>query len=179
MHWYLKIPRFDGRKTLAFNGLVILAASGWLTAAYTGFTGFGPVGETGLHALAAVAALNGLLRMVTERPVWWRQLSWYGLDLAQGESETVYHKAAEFVKRSDFTDIRESAAVQRDAQHYGTGFMQGGKHVPLADFQRELDKRLIDTREAFDDVFYGKSFADLRSHLPELPIELDADERAS
>jgi hypothetical protein len=168
MHWYLKIPRFDGRKTLAFNGLVFIAASGWLTAAYTGFTGFGPVGEAGLHALAAVAALNGLLRTVTERPVWWRQLSWAqmpadvtvdmddegddnGLQSFYLESsKTVYARAAEFVKRSDFTDIRESAAVQRDAQHYGTGIMQGGKHVPLADFQRDLDERLCERRATTD-----------------------------
>jgi hypothetical protein len=153
-HWYLKIPRFDGRKTLAFNGFILIASCSaqiWLVAGGSPL----PLPKEAFAVMAVCAAVNCLLRMVTERPVWWRQLSWSGFDLAQGESETVYHKASEFVASSDFTDWRESKAVHRDAQHYGTGVMEGGKHVPLANFYRDLDERLVDTREAFEGQFYG------------------------
>lgn len=152
MHWYLKIPRFDGRKTIAFNGLVFIAASGGLAWSHTGGSPL-PVSDTALYLLAAVAAVNGLLRLVTERPVWWRQVQWYGLDMAEeGAAETVYHRAAEFVP-----DEREMEAARRI--------------IPYADFQRDLDKRLVDTREAFDGQFYGNG-----PHvLPELPLDADTE----
>jgi len=105
--------------------------------------------------------------MVTERPVWWRQLSWSGLDLAQGESETVYHKAAEFVERSDFTDVKEREAARRIQ--------------PYAEFSRDLDKRLVDTREAFTATFPEEKMSGDGQVYGSGPhvLPLDADERAS
>ena len=69
MHWYLKIPRFDGRKTLAFNVLVILAVSAAHIWLMTGGNGPGLDDRTWLFLLGTVAGCNGLLRLVTERPV--------------------------------------------------------------------------------------------------------------
>lgn len=156
---YLKIPRFDGRKTIAFNGLVFIAASGGLAWSHTGGSPL-PVSDTALYLLAAVAAVNGILRLVTERPVWWRQVQWYGLDMAEGESETVYHKAAELAPIRDH-----------------------------ADFQRDLDRQLCDTREKFSAPVKPDGTTDwcqisrrkpishdwLNDELAELPLDADSE----
>jgi hypothetical protein len=152
---YLKIPRFDGRKTLTFNAVVIIMASVahiWLVAG----RGFEMDSRTWLLLLGLVAGCNGLLRLVTERPVWWRQMRWLGVDLAgEGEERTVYHHAAEFVQRSDFTDIRESEAARRIQ--------------PYSDFQQDLDARLSQCH-----AFSNGRQAPM-PELPELPLDEESE----
>src|SRR5690606_3132499 len=153
-------------KTLAFNGCVLIASCSAQIWLHTGGSPL-PLSSAALWLIGLVAACNLVLRMVTERPVWWRQLSWSGLDLAQGESETVYHKAAEFVERSDFTDVKEREAARRIQ--------------PYAEFSRDLDKRLVDTREAFTATFPEEKMSGDGQVYGSGPhvLPLDADERAS
>lgn len=180
---YIKLPRFDGRKTLAFNGAVFIVASGWLTAAYSGLTGFGPVGENGLYALAAVAALNGLLRVMTSRPVWWRQFDIWryeeldpviSFDEPDGD---VYAKAAEFVKDSDFTEHRDRAAQQ------ARSIPLCAVNVSNADFQADLDRQLVaasamvDARAAETGEIGSEEF--IRQVESVLPLDADQEKPVS
>ena len=104
-YWYFKIPRFDGCKTLAFNGIVFGYAAGELFCSSVGlFTPLLPI--IALWLIGLVAACNVVLRLLTDGPVRWKQAPWLCLDPASGESETVYARAADFISQSDFTDVK-------------------------------------------------------------------------
>lgn len=157
MHWYLKIPRFDGRKTLAFNVLVFIAACGGLAWSVAGGSPL-PVSDTALYLLAAVAAVNGLLRLVTERPVWWRQISWYVLDLAEeGADETVYHKAVDL----------EQAESRLQREHVPPQVKFITPHAGHVELQRMLDSQLCEARK--------QCGTDYQAQLSELPLDADSE----
>jgi len=79
-YFNLRVPRFDRRKTLIFNGLVIAFACGCLLAVVAG-VGRPLLGVEASLAIIAVAAANGLLRCLTCEPIfrrpWERELYEY------------------------------------------------------------------------------------------------------
>jgi len=70
-YFNLRVPRFDRRKTLLFNGAVIAFACGCLLAAVAG-VGRPLLGVEASLAIIAVAAANGLLRLITCEPIFRR-----------------------------------------------------------------------------------------------------------
>ena len=151
---YIKLPRFDGCKTIAFNGFVLVVSLSGYIWLRTGGSAL-PVGETAFALLATVALANGVLRVFSDGPVWWRRIDW-AYDPAEGESETVYHKAAEFVAGSDFTDC------------------PAGKGN--AGFLHDLDRQLMGARKERQGDLPGLngSFCD-PGDAPELPLDADRE----
>jgi len=68
-YFTIRIPRFDGRKTLTFNLAVLAFAAYAATCAALGSTVWQPVSIETAGALAGVALVNVVLRAVTSRPV--------------------------------------------------------------------------------------------------------------
>lgn len=93
-YFVIRIPRITGRKTLAVNGFAIVLAAGM--GAYAGLGNDAWLSGDAIAVLGIMAIVNLALRVVTDRPVSWREpLRYVELEPSVSFDEELYAKLAQ------------------------------------------------------------------------------------